>query len=117
MIHGEYKKKLYGVFDVLGFSEAEKVTALESFKKKLAFALLQSVNGNLSPEEQELIRQPQPSHDQVAMLQKSITAQYSEEELYQKSLPLFRKILDDYIIFMVQRVDPETAAKLKQAAY
>ena len=47
MIQGEFKNILVAVFDVLGFSDEEKIKALEGFKKKVAFGVLGVLQENL----------------------------------------------------------------------
>ena len=118
MIHGAYKKKLLAVFDVLGFSESEKNKALESFKRKLAFELLKSIEPQLPPDQQEWMRQAAPNIQEPKFkeIQQTIASMYSEEELYQRSQPIFKTMLDDYIVFMSRGLDPGVVDRLNQAA-
>lgn len=119
MIKEEFKQILLGVFDVLGFSEAEKTKALEDFKKKLAFELMNLLKGELSSEQQEWIEnqvnrgiEVGQSNSQIAEIQQTIQGLYSEEELYQKSKEIFRKMLQEYIQFMSSGLEADSVSKL-----
>lgn len=113
---GEYKNILVNIFDVLGFSDMEKEGALQTFKKKLAFELLKSIQGELPQNQQDwIVKGSGDMTDSVfSEIQKTIGEMYSQEVLYEKSKPLFKKLVLDYIEFMSEGLDPESTAKLKE---
>ncbi len=113
---GEYKNILLEIFDVLGFSSSEKESALETFKKKLSFELLKSVQSELSQEQQEWLSQAAPDMNDpmLAEIRKTIQEKYSQEVLYEKSKPFFRALVLDYIQFMSDGLDEGSAAKLQE---
>ncbi len=112
---GEYKNTLFQVFDVLGFSDTEKEEALQTFKKKLAFELLKSLQEELPQNQQEwLVNGGNDINDPMfAEIHKTIQEKYSQEDLYEKTKPLFKKLVSDYIEFMSDGLEPESTAKLK----
>ncbi len=116
MLKGEYKNTLFNIFGVLGFSDTEKEEALQTFKKKLAFELLKSIQGELPQEQQDwLANGGGDMNDPVFLeIQKTIQEMYSQEVLYDKTKPLFRKLVSDYVEFMSEDLDPESTAKLKE---
>ena len=118
MIKGEFKKVLFDIFDVLDFSDAEKEKALETFKKKLAFELLKEVQGELPQDQQEWLSQANPDiQDQkFNEIQEIIKNKYTKEQLYERTKPLFKKLLEDYVAFMSQGISIEEAAKLREIA-
>ena len=103
------------VFGVLGFSDTEKEEALQTFKKKLSFELLKSIQGELPQDQQDwLVKVGQDMNDSIfSEIQKTIQETHSQEELYEKSKPLFKKLVSDYVEFMSEGLDPESVAKLK----
>lgn len=115
---GEFKQILLDVFGVLGFSDAEKEKALENFKKKLAFEMMNSLKYELSAEQQEWIENPsggvEVSKDdlKITEIQQTIQGLYSEEELYQKTKEIFRKILQKYIQFMSSDLEADSVSML-----
>lgn len=115
---GEFKQILLQVFDVLGFSDTEKEKALESFKKKLAAELLNSMKDKLSAEQQEWVKNQSGgagiSQDdpKIAEIQQTIRGLYSEEELHQKSKEIFRKLLREYVQFMSSGLEADSVSKL-----
>lgn len=113
---GEYKNILLEVFGVLGFSDTEKEEALQTFKKKLAFELLKSIQGELPQDQQDwLIKGGTDMNDPIfSEIQKTIQEKYSQEVLYDKSKPVFKKLVSDYVEFMSEGLDPESTAKLKE---
>lgn len=115
---GEYKNILFEVFGVLGFSDTEKEEALQTFKKKLAFELLKSIQGELPQDQQDwLAKENQDMNDPVfSEIQKTIEGMYNQEVLYDKSKPIFKKLVSDYVEFMSDGLDPESTAKLKEVA-
>ena len=120
MQKGEFKKILFETFDVLEFSEEEKQEALESFKKKLANVLLNSVRGELPDEQQSWIKDHMTSassgDSKIAEIQNSIRALYSLGALHEQSRTAFKKILKEYIDFMSKNLDlkQEQTAKLRE---
>lgn len=119
MVKGEFKQILLEVFGVLGFSEAEKARALEDFKKKLAFGLMNSLKGELSLEQQKWIENQisggieiSQNDLKISEIQKAIQGLYSEEELYQKSKEIFRKMLQEYVQFMSSGLEADSASRL-----
>lgn len=118
MLNGEYKNILMEVFGVLGFSDAEKEEAVQTFKKKLAFELLKSIQGELPQNQQDwLAKSSQDINEPIFPdIQKTIQEMYSQEVLYEKSKPLFKKLVSDYVGFMSEGLDLESAAKLKAIA-
>lgn len=114
----EFKQILFEVFSVLGFSDAEKDKALESFKRKFAAELLNSMKDKFSVEQQEWIngqsggselKQDEPKFIEI---QQTIKELYPEEELYQKSKEIFRKLLEDYVQFMSSDLESDKTSKL-----
>ena len=105
-----------GIFGVLGFSDAEKNEALQTFKKKLAFELLKSIQGELPQDQQDWIATGNKDmNDPIfSEIQKTIQEIYSQETLYDKSKPIFKKLVSDYVEFMAKGLDLESAAKLKK---
>ncbi len=118
MTRSEYKKILEEIFDILGFSVAEKAQALETFKKKMAFELLKSIEKELPQEQQDWLADPKMNQadPRLPEIQKMIQGMYSEEQLYEKSRSIFKTMLDDYIDFMAEKLDPEETQKLKEIA-
>lgn len=116
MINSEYKNILFDIFGVLGFSDNEKEGALQVFKKKLAFELLKSIQRELSQDQQDWIATgSQDTNDPIfSELQKTIQEKYSQEVLYEKSKPMFKKLVSDYVEFMSEGLDSESTAKLKE---
>lgn len=116
MPKGEYKNILLEIFGVLGFSDIEKEEALKTFQKKLAFELLKSIQGELSQDQQDwLANGGKDMADPVfSEIQKTIGEMYSEDVLHDKSKPLFKKLLSDYVEFMSEGLEPESVAKLKE---
>lgn len=116
MLRGEYKNILLEIFNVLGFSNTEKEEALQTFKKKIAFELLKSIQGELPQDQQDwLAKESQDMNDPVfSEIQKTIQGMYSQEVLFDKSKPIFKKLVLDYIEFMSNGLDSESAAKLKE---
>ena|SRR3989344_5527477 len=113
---GEYKNILLEIFGVLGFSDSEKQEALQTFKKKLAFELLKSIQGELPQSQQDwLAKESQDMNDPVfSEIQKTIQEMYSQEVLYEKTKPMFKKLVSDYVDFMSEGLEPESTAKLKE---
>ncbi len=113
---GEYKNILFNIFGVLGFSDTEKEEALQTFKKKLAFELLKSIQGELPQDQQDwLAKESQDMNDPIfSEIQKTIQEMYGQEVLYEKSKPIFNKLVIDYVEFMSDGLDPESTAKLKE---
>ncbi|MBI2674792.1 MAG: hypothetical protein HYX22_03625 [Candidatus Yanofskybacteria bacterium] len=118
MIKGEYKRVLFDIFDVLEFMQSEKEEALETFKKKLAFELLESVKGELPQDQQGWLSQAAPDmgDPKFVEIQNTIKGMYTNEQLYEKSKPIFKKLLEDYVAFMSQGISIEEVAKLKEIA-
>ena len=116
MLKGEYKNILFEIFGILGFSDIEKQEALQTFKRKLAFELLKSIQGELPQNQQDwLTQKSQDMHDPIfSEIQKTIQEMYSQEVLYDKTKPLFKKLVSDYVEFMSQGLEPESTAKLKE---
>ncbi len=116
MLKGEYKNILFDIFGVLGFSDTEKEEALQTFKKKLSFELLKSIQGELPQNQQDWLAQAAPDMNDSMFpeIQKTIQETYSQEILYDKTKPLFKKLVLDYAEFMSEGLDPESTAKLKE---
>ncbi len=116
LMKGEYKNILFDIFSVLGFSDTEKEEALQTFKKKLAFELLKSIQGELPQNQQDwLAKDGQDMNDPVfSEIQKTIQGMYNQEVLYDKSKPLFKKLVSDYVEFMANGLEAESTAKLKE---
>ncbi len=112
---GEYKNILIEVFRVLGFSDTEKEEALQTFKKKLAFELLNSFKGELPQDQQDWLANGKGDMNDpmFSEVQKTIQEMYSQEVLYEKSKPLFKKLVLDYVEFMSEGLEPESVTKLK----
>lgn len=104
------------IFVVLGFSDTEKEEALQTFKKKLAFELLKSVQRELPQDQQDwLTNGGKDMNDPMfSEIQKTIQEMYSKEVLYEKSKPLFKKLVLDYVEFMFEGLDPDSTLKLKE---
>jgi len=122
---GEYKNILFDIFDVLGFSDAEKEKALGAFKKKLAFGLLNSIKGELPQDQREWLNQaslsagwagPDVQDPKFSEIQETIKNKYTKEQLYERTKPLFKKLLDDYVNFMSQGLSAEESSRLKEVA-
>ena len=113
---GEYKNILVEIFEVLGFSDAEKEEALQTLKKKLAFELLKSIQGELPQNQQDwLVSGNGDINDPVfSEIQKTIQEMYGQEVLLEKSKPVFKKLVVDYVEFMSEGLDSESTAKLKE---
>lgn len=114
MLKSEYKNILFEIFGVLGFSDIEKEEILQTFKKKLAFELLKSIQGELPQNQQYwLAGSGQDMSDPTfSEIQKTIQEMYSQEQLYEKSKPLFKKLVSDYVEFMSEGLEQENVAKL-----
>lgn len=116
MITGEYQKILYRIFDVLDFSEEDKVNALESFKKKFANDFLKSIETELSSEYREWIsenlKNDNPSETKIEEIQNAIQGMYSQAELLERSHKVFKHILDKYIVFMSKGLSFEKTSQL-----
>lgn len=117
---GEFKQILFEVFGVLGFSDMEKDEALESFKRKFAAELLNSTKDKLTVEQQEWINGqssssgPAQGDSKFTEIQQAVKGLYPEEEFYQKSKDIFRKILQEYIQFMSSGLEPDSISKLNE---
>jgi len=100
----------------LNFSDAEKEEALQTFKKKLAFELLKSIQGELPQNQQDwLVSGNGDINDPVfSEIQKTIQEMYGQEVLLEKSKPVFKKLVVDYVEFMSEGLDSESTAKLKE---
>ena len=120
MLHGEYKKVLYEIFDVLGFFEHEKEQALEGFKKKFANQLLMEVRDCLSDEQRDWIAAvaAKKAYDKadptIPDIQKTIDSAYPGEKMEKVGHTVFKNILTSYIGVMSQKVDSEKAGRLNQ---
>lgn len=103
------------IFGVLGFSDTEKEEALQTFKKKLAWELLKSIQGELPNNQQDwLVNEGKDMNDPMfSEIQKTIQGMYGQEVLYEKSKPLFKKLVSDYVEFMSEGLEPDSVAKLK----
>ena len=118
---GEYKKILFEIFDVLGLSEPEKNKAADVFKKKLAADLIESIKGELPEDEQRWISEVMPTSSdptdpKVAEIKNKIAELFSENDLYERSRPVFKKIVFDYVDFMSDGLDQEKIDKMKEIA-
>ncbi|OGM99037.1 MAG: hypothetical protein A2915_03725 [Candidatus Yanofskybacteria bacterium RIFCSPLOWO2_01_FULL_41_34] len=115
MLKGEYKNILFEIFDVLGFSDTEKEEALQTFKKKLAFELLKSIQGKLPQNQQNWLADGKGDMNDPMFpeIQKTIQEMYGQEVLYEKTKPLFNKLVLDYVEFMSEGLDSESVTKLK----
>lgn len=122
MIKGQYKKILFDVFDVLGFMEDEKEKALDGFKKKFANGVLIEIKGSLSENQRQWIaevatkKEYDKTDPKIVEIQKTIESIYPEEKMDEISKVVFKKILDSYVNFMSQKVDPEKGEKLGEIA-
>ena len=120
MIQGEFKKILFEMFDVLGFFDDEKSSALEWFKKKFAVELLNEFKENLSEDQrnwliQAMLKDEFDKNDPTMVQIQEIINSYSDkEEFNQITRKVFKKIITDYINFMTQKVGPEKGEKLAQ---
>ncbi len=116
----EFKKTLFEIFEILEFSEEEKQEALESFKKKLANDLFDSVKMELHEEQQIWIKDHMTSANsrdpKIAEIQNAIRALYSAETIHEKSRRAFKRILEEYINFMYRELDlgQEKTARLRE---
>ena len=62
-----------------------------------------------------LAKQSQDMNNPIfSEIQKTIQEMYSREVLYEKTKPIFKKLVSDYIEFMSEGLDPESATKLKE---
>jgi len=113
---GEFKKILFDTFGVLGFTEFEKEEALETFKKKLAFELLKSIQSELPQDQQEWLGQTNPDMQDPKFneIQEIIKNKYTKEQLYERTTPIFKNLLEDYVNFMSQDLEPDTTSRLKE---
>ena len=104
------------IFGVLEFSDTEKEEALLTFKKKLAFEFLKSIQGELPQNQQDwLAKESHDLNDPIfSETQKTIREMYDQEAVYEKSKPIFKKIVSDYVEFMSDGLDSESSAKLKE---
>lgn len=120
MIQGEFKKILFEMFDVLGFFDDEKSSALEWFKKKFAVELLNEFKENLSEDQrnwliQAMLKDEFDKNDPtMVQVQEIINSYADKEEFNQITRKVFKKILTDYTNFMTQKVGPEKGEKLAQ---
>src|SRR3989344_8887460 len=100
VIKGEYKKILSEIFDVLGYFEHEKEMALGGFKKKFANEMLKELHSILSEDQKRwltqviAVKEYDKSDPNFIGIQKTIDSTYTPEELYQKSRPIFKKIIN-----------------------
>jgi len=117
MVSEEYKQILFKIFELLSFSEGEKFTALETFKRKLSSEVLLSIQAELPKDQQDWLRENISSANtqepMIAEIGKFVHDKYTKEELHEKARPLFKKVLEDYIAFMSQGLEAEKTEKLK----
>jgi len=113
---GEYKKILFDIFSVLEFTDSEKEKALETFKKKLAFELLNSIKSQLSQDQQDWLNRPAPDVQDVkfAEIQQTVKSMHTEEEWQKITKPIFKNILEDYVAFMSQDLESDKVSRLKE---
>lgn len=112
----KYSEVLSEVFDVLGFTEPEAKHAMESFKKKLAFEILKSLEAELPQDQKEWLSKnttAEPNDPKILEIQSSVKGLYSSQALFEKSRPIFKKLLENYIEFMSSDLNPEEVSKLK----
>ena len=111
MVKGEYKKILLEVFDVLGFSEAEKEEALMDIKKKFASEMLKAVQGGLPQEHQDWISNnlsnSEPDGTKAKEIHDAIKGIYTEEQLDKISHEIFGQILESYTSFMSKNLNAD----------
>lgn len=117
----KYREVLREVYTILGFSDEKKDQAVEDFKKRFAFELLKSVQNELPQEQQDWLRENSngtisPSDPQVLAIQKTISEKYSSEELFAKSQPVFKKLLNDYIDFTSKDLNSDQISQLRDIA-
>ena len=116
---GEYKKILFDIFDVLGFSESEKERVAGIFKKKLTSELLKAVQGELPEDEQKWINEVMPTSSdptdpKVLEIKNKIGELFSENDLYDRSRLAFKKIVADYVNFMSKDLDQGKISKIEE---
>ncbi|MBI2637903.1 MAG: hypothetical protein HYW88_03300 [Candidatus Sungbacteria bacterium] len=115
MNHGEYKKILYDIFSALEFSEADKEKALEDFKKRLAGELWLAVKKEMKDVPawaEDLQSMTDPNDPRLPELRKALFAQFSKEDLAEKSRPLFKKILEEYVLFVSADLEQSSRDRL-----
>ena len=119
MISEKYKNLLNEIFDVIGIPESGRDGALTSIKKKVAYGMYQSLKDKLPPDSQKWINEHvndmtiSPDSVEVQEIQKHINAT-PDEELLNLSLPIFKKVVTDYVDFMSEKLDPGKAPKLRE---
>lgn len=120
MGNGEYKKVLYEMFDVLGFDDAQKQSALESFKRRLMTELFKSVQDALSDETRAWLAEHGDTltgdEPELTQIREKIRETYSDEQVLAKGREHFKTLLTDYAQFMSRDLTAEDAAKLKGIA-
>ncbi|MBI4087209.1 MAG: hypothetical protein HY434_00040 [Candidatus Liptonbacteria bacterium] len=115
----ESQKLLMDVFSILGFSEEEKGKALLDFKKKIAAEVLKSIKPELPEEYRNFLakegsRVTDPRHPMVVKMKAFLQELHSKEEYQAKEKKSFIGIFKDYIEYMKQGVNAETAVLLDQ---
>lgn len=122
MVKGEYKKVLFEMFEVLGFSENEKEMALEGFKKKFANEMLVKLQTVLSEDQRNWIAQTisKKEYDRddprIREIQQTINLALEKEELDKLNRQVFKRILAGYVSFMSQKIDPGKASEIQKIA-
>ncbi len=105
------------VFSILELTEEEKKQAAETFKKRLAFNVLRSVQSELPLEQRDWIDQNSSNtttadNQKLTEIRSAISELYTPEELFEKSKPIFRSLLEDYIKFMSPDLSEEEVSQL-----
>lgn len=120
MGNGEYKKVLYEMFDVLGFSDEQKAGALETFKRRLMTELFTSVQDALSDETRTWLAEHgnelTGEEPELAQVRKKIREVHTDQELLEKGRVLFKGLITDYAQFMSRDLSGEDTTKLKGIA-
>lgn len=120
MGNGEYKKVLYEMFDVLGFDDEQKASALEGFKRRLMSELFKSVESALSDETRAWLTEHGDSltgeEPELVQIRERMREVHSDEELLSKGRVLFKGLLTEYAEFMSKELSDEDTAKLKGIA-
>ena len=116
MRNEEYKKILFEIFETFGFSEEEKVLALNDFKQKLALELLMATKDGLPKENQEWISAHMTSIDRndpkIREVQDVIRATYPPDTLKEKTRAVFQKTASRYIDFMSRQLGTSEEQKM-----
>ena len=118
MTKGHYTTVLTKLFDALDIPESERQITLESIKVKLGSDLLRSLAGELTEEERLWLKkqktEPAADDPYILEIRKRIFDNHSPEDLQERTVPLFKKLLAGYAAFKMSDISAERRYPLEK---